>query len=188
MRLVPPLPICNDAEFSLDGLERLWLSRKVADTGPVGLIIGLNPSTAGATENDATIRKEIGFAKQWGWSGFWKGNLFTRIETVSTKLKNMSCQMAIGEHGVEVLDVMIRSCDPIVVCWGSAVPKHMTHRIREVHGTLRGTRCHATGAIMCFGLSKDGSPKHPLYLGYDTPMTTYKIPDSMGSIRRRGDG
>lgn len=187
MRLIPPSPICDDAEFSPDGLERLWLSRKVAETGPVGLIIGLNPSTAGAQTQDQTIRKEMAFAKQWGWSGFWKGNLFTRIETVSTKLKNMDYQMAIGEHGAEVLDLMIRSCHPIVVCWGSAVPKHMVHRIRDVHDALRNTRAHAMDAISCFGLSLDGHPKHPLYLGYDTPMVTYKIPAQLARASRRGD-
>lgn len=182
MRLLPPLPVCDDAEFSEDRTERLWLSRKVAESGPVGLIIGLNPSTAGATEDDHTITKEKEFARSWGWGGFWKGNLFTRIETYSQNLKNMTYREACGEHGTVVLQEMIPRAYEIVVCWGAAVPKPMAHRISAVCTFIRVLKW-SQARVLCFGTSKNGHPIHPLYLSYSTPMVEFELPGERPSRR-----
>ena len=184
MRLVPPLPVCDDAEFSSDGAERLWLSRKVADTGPLGLIIGLNPSTAGATSetDDPTIKREKEFSRQWGWGGFWKGNLFTRIETYSQNLKNMTYRDACGMHGSDVLERMLPQASEIVVCWGAAVPKHMTHRISAVCTYIRMLK-QPDARVLCFGTTQKGHPTHPLYLSYDTPMVEFELPTERASRR-----
>jgi len=176
IRLKPPVPICDDAEFSPDGLERLWLSRKVAETGPVGLFIGLNPSTAGATvdTNDHTITKECEFARRFGWSGFWKVNIFTCIETYSANLKSLAFVTAVGLHGDAVLRVVLPLAQVIVVCWSASVPKNKLHRIRQVEEMLRELAPEA--ALGCFGLSKDGYPVHPLRLSYDTRLVPYELP------------
>ncbi len=184
MRIVPPSPVCDDAEFSADGLERLWLSRKVveinwrSDVAPIGLFVGLNPSRAGAAREDTdhTITKGIEFARRWGWSGFWMGNLFTCVETYSAKLKNLSYETAVGQHGSVVLQAMIPLAHKIVVCWGSAVPKHKLRRIAEVCDQIRALK-HSDTGVLCFGLSKDGHPMHPLRLSYDTPLVPFELPD-----------
>ncbi len=185
MRLVPPSPVCDDAEFSADGLERLWLSRKVAEAGPVGLIIALNPSRAGAAREDTdhTITKEIEFARRWGWSGFWKANLFTCIETYSANLKNLSFETAVGQWGTVVLEAMIPLAPEIVVCWGANVPKQKRHRISSVCERIRLMK-RPEARVLCFGLSKGGFPVHPLMLGYDTPLVPFELPQARPS---RGD-
>lgn len=184
MRLRPPLPVCDDAEFSNNGTERLWLSRKVADSGPVGLIIGLNPSTAGASveTNDHTIKKETEFARRWGWGGFWKGNLFTCIETYSQHLKNMTYRQACGDHGSAVLEAMIPHATAIVVCWGSAVPKLMQHRISAVCVMISCLK-RPDALVQCFGTSQGGHPMHPLRLSYETPMREFELPTARASRR-----
>lgn len=184
MRLVPPLPVCDDAEFSADGAERLWLSRRVADTGPLGLIIGLNPSTAGASvkTNDPTIKKATEFTKRWGWGGFWMANLFTRIETYSQNLKNMTYTEACGEHGSDVLEAMIPHAEQIVVCWGAAVPKHMRHRISSVCVRIAILK-QPDALVRCFGTSKDGHPIHPLYLSYETQLREFDLPEGRATRR-----
>ncbi len=184
MRLRPTLPACDDAEFSNNGTERLWLSRKVADEGPVGLIIGLNPSTAGASveSNDHTIKKETEFARRWGWGGFWKANLFTCIETYSRNLKNMTYAQACGEHGIAVLHNMIPHAHEIVVCWGAGVPKPMRPRIELVCTRIRQLKQSAT-RVLCFGASKGGDPVHPLYLSYDTELVEFELPPERASRR-----
>lgn len=182
MRLVPPSPVCNDAEFANSGLERLWLSRKVADRGPVGLLLGLNPSTAGAADTDHTITKEIEFARRWGWSGFWKGNLFTCVETYSAKLKGLRYETAIGLYGNMVLENMIPLAAEIVVCWGTNVPKQHKHRVAQVCSFIRTLRRPGT-AVRCFGLSKDGDPVHPLRLGYETRLVPFNLPEPPPSRR-----
>ena len=184
MRLLPPSPVCDDAEFSPDGCERLWLSRKVAEMGPVGLVIGLNPSTAGATiaSNDPTIKKMTVFARNWGWSGFWMTNVFTCIETYSAKLRTLQFEAAVGACGTQVLEAAIPLAPEIVVCWGAAVPKHMIHRISSVCVRIRHLKKH-DARVLCFGTSKGGHPVHPLYLSYDTPLVDFDLPIERTSRR-----
>ena len=185
VRLIPPSPVCDDAEFTTDGTERLWLSRKVAEEGPVGLIIGLNPSTAGSdvASNDQTIKKLTVFTRQWGWSGFWMTNLFTRIETKSAKLRSVTYQEALGTHGAQVLEAAIPLAPVIVTCWSAAVPKDKRHRVLVVQSLLRGVGV----PIWCFGESQDGSPIHPLMLSYDTQLVPYRLPDLPVRASRRDE-
>jgi hypothetical protein len=176
-RLIPPSPITHDAEFVEGGLQRIWLSRKVAETGPVGLIIGLNPSKAGAAleDTDHTITKELEYARRWGWSGFWKGNLFTHIETYSAKLRELDFNSCVGIYGDTVLQNMIQQAPEIVVCWGANVPVAKRHRIQQVCSMIR-TRKRADARVLCFGLSNGGHPVHPLMLSYDTPLVPFELP------------
>lgn len=181
MRL-PSIPLCDDAEFDAGGTPvrekgaRLWLTRKVAESGPVGLIIGLNPSKAGADrrETDHTITKEIEFSRRWGWSGFIKANLFTCIETYSGKLKGIDYRSAVGGFGDRVLEELIPMGQEIVVCWGAAVPKQHRRRITEVCAKIQYFK-QEQARVLCFGLSQDGDPLHPLRLSYDTPLMPYFI-------------
>lgn len=190
-RLHPPQQICDDAEFYGD-THRLWLSRKVGSPSPrsgtVGLIIGLNPSIAGAESNDQTIRKETEFARRWGWSGFWKLNLFTVIETNSRKLRDFEYKTAVGSYGSEVLENFLPRATVIVVCWGVSVPKQMRHRIPAVCARIKHLR--APGAmVLCFGASKNGHPRHPSRLGYDTKLEPFDLEAVLGrpSIRDADD-
>lgn len=66
-RRLPPSPVRSDAEFSSCGDFRYWLSRPARGAGPVGMIVGLNPSKAGVTDTDHTITKEIEFASLARW-------------------------------------------------------------------------------------------------------------------------
>ena len=57
-------------------LWRIWDAKK-----PTVLFIMLNPSTAGSTMDDPTIKRCIGFAKSWGYGGLYVGNLFAYRST-----------------------------------------------------------------------------------------------------------
>ena len=149
----------------------------------VGLIIGLNPSTAGAKEDDHTIRKEKEFTRRWGWSGFWKANMFVCIETHSKKLKQMPLAVATGHTAADrVLEELIPRVPVIVVCWGSAVPKEHRSRIQLVCEKIRLFK-DPIATVLCFGLSQDGNPLHPLMLSYDTPLMPYLLPGRRPSRR-----
>lgn len=69
------LLIKSDALLSTCGLYRYWLSRTWGDTPPL-VVIGLNPSTADAMQDDPTIRRCIGFARREGCGGLMMLNLF----------------------------------------------------------------------------------------------------------------
>jgi hypothetical protein len=69
------------AVFSPCGIYRLELRREVDPllAGLTAALCGVNPSTAGAEDNDATIRKDMGFARVLGWSHIIKINKFARM-------------------------------------------------------------------------------------------------------------
>jgi len=174
IRLRPDQELMDDAEFSADGLERLWLSRKLPQVGPVGLCIGLNPSKAGASEDDPTVRKVKGFGTRWGWGGFWMANLFTCIETYSAKLKTLSFESAVGKWSDATLVAMLEAAPEIVVCWGTAVPKNKQRRIAEV-SRLIAEHKRPEAPVWCLGLSLEGEPLHPSRLGYSTQRVAYEV-------------
>ncbi len=63
-------------------LWRIWDPKQQ----PV-MMIGLNPSTADAQSNDPTIRRCIGFARDWDAGGLIMTNLFAFRATYPTDLK-----------------------------------------------------------------------------------------------------
>ena len=77
----------NTAIISACGLYRYTLTRKVdaKQSGKTACFIMLNPSTATATDDDATIRKLIGFSERLGFSEFTVVNLFA-FRTKSPKV------------------------------------------------------------------------------------------------------
>jgi len=185
MRLVPPSPTTNDAEFDAKREHRYWLSRSVLKidgvTQPVGrahqvgLVLALNPSKAGVgDDNDATVRKWKGFAERWGWGGFWAGNLFSYIETESSKLRDLSYAHAVGEHNNAVLQAMVAVAPEIVLCWGNNVPDALKRRVGEVLGIVRSCK-RPEAQVTCLGLTAQGAPWHVLRLGYDTPRMPWEF-------------
>lgn len=174
IRLFPPSPVVSDAEFSSCGDFRYWLSRPARGAGPLGLIVGLNPSKAGVTDTDHTITKEIEFTSRWGWSGFWKGNLFGRISTDSSALKSIDYDALVGPENDAVLFAMAQRVSEIVVCWGNNVPRLKRFRIGAVMRLLREASPGAR--FSCFGVTNQGNPVHPLRLAYSTEMQPWGSP------------
>jgi hypothetical protein len=64
---------------------RWRLEREIQVSGIVVALIGVNPSTADATVNDATIRKDMGFGRRLGWGKIIKGNVFAYRATGSLR-------------------------------------------------------------------------------------------------------
>ena len=55
---------------------------------------------------------------------------------------------------------MIQKCEKVVFGWGNA-------------GELPGWLDKMVEKVYCFGRNQNGSPKHPLYLSYKTPLIRY---------------
>lgn len=156
------------------GQHRLRLDRVVDPLldGIVAALIGVNPSTADAIENDATIRKDIGFARVHGWRHIIKGNEFTyRAKDVRALA---TCTEPNHPDADEALRQIFADADVLVPCWGptSKLPKHLRGRWRQVAAMMVETG----KPIMCLGTALDGQPRHTLMLAYDTPLTTWVQP------------
>lgn len=152
------------------GLYRYRLERTVAADGPVYAFFGINPSTADASLDDATVRKWIGFTKVFGGSRFLVGNVFAYRATDVRELALDPAPAFSLEHQAH-LQQIAADADVLVPCWGnkSKAPKDLQHHFGNVLHLLRQTG----KPIKVFGFTKSGDPKHPLMLGYDTPLTSW---------------
>lgn len=153
------------------GLYRFELERDVQLDGIVAALFGVNPSMADATVNDATIRKDIGFAKVLGWRQIIKGNVFPFRATDVRALR------AVDDHRLEENAAHLRAiaarADILVPCWGNRdkLPAPLRPQLAATLELLR-----ATGKpIYTFGFTASGDPLHPLMLGYDTPLTRWSL-------------
>ena len=147
-------------------LFRIWeveSSGKVNDTKYV-VFIGLNPSTADETVNDPTITRCINYVKAWGYGGMYMLNLFAWRATDPKEMKKQGDPRG-AENNHWILHICTRA-SMIVAAWGT----HGTflNRHREVLNLLD------LHNVWCLGVTKDGIPKHPLYLKADLKPVMYK--------------
>lgn len=163
----------SSAVISACGLYRSRLDRKISDSGPVVAIPGVNPSTADALKNDATIRKDIGFGQRLGWGRIIKPNKFEFRATDVRELR--SAHDPIGPNADEHLYEIFREADLVIPAWGplTKLPKRLRGRWRRVVQIARDAG-HET--LWCFGTAKDGQPRHTLMLAYSTPLIPWVAP------------
>jgi hypothetical protein len=160
----PPLAR-SGATISADGKYRYRLWRSWAN-GKSLVFVMLNPSTADAREDDPTIRKCLGFAKRLGYGRLEVVNLFAWRATDPRELSKVA--EPIGLENDQMILERCSAADLVIAAWGATkgVNRLVERRIREVSSLFRS----AGVAPSCLGRSKDGQPRHPLMLAYDTPL------------------
>lgn len=133
---------------------------------------GINPSTANAEIDDATVRKWTGFCKRWGASRFMVGNVWPLRSTDVRFLATAPRWLDIGNENRRQILRMAAEADILVPCWGdrAKVPRVMHNEIDELLSLLLGTG----KPVLHLGLTKGGDPKHPLMLGYSTPLQPWQ--------------
>lgn len=162
------------AIFSDCGLYRWRLERDLGRDGPIVAILGVNPSTADATLNDQTIRKDIGFGRVHGWGRLIKGNLFGFRSTDIKGLRDIADP--VGADNDEHLERIMADAELIVVAWGptAKLPLHLRRRWVTVAGLAK----RGGHKLKCFGTAQDGQPRHTLTLAYATPLVDWKTPNA----------
>lgn len=168
------------AVISSCGEYRYRLERDVDPLlgGPVYAFFGVNPSTADASLDDATVRKWRGFVSRWGGSRFIVGNVFAYRATDVRELA--TCDDPVGRENIDHLTQIVADADILVPCWGNVEKVPYTLR-RHFQWTLKGL-LDAGKPVMSFGRSKGGHPPHPLMLGYDTALTTWCAAPAKGEV------
>jgi hypothetical protein len=147
--------LSRSAELSACGRYRWWLRRawEHGGDGRTVCFICLNPSTADALADDPTVRRCLGFARAWGFSALDVRNLFALRATDPRELLTAD-DPAGGVRGD--LELAAARAYPLVVCaWGTSVP---FGRDREALRLLAGK------PLYVLGLTKNGMPRHPLYV------------------------
>lgn len=155
----------NDAVISDCGKYRYLLRRTWDHAKPRALFIMLNPSTADARQDDATIRSCVRLIGALGYGSMEVVNLFAWRATDPAELAKATDP--IGERNDLTIAGAIGRCDTAVCAWG-AHPMAES-RGRSVRAILRGYR----PAVFCLGKTKAGAPKHPLYIKSGAPLETF---------------
>lgn len=150
------------------GPYRYYLERQWDDNKPLLPFMMLNPSTADAEQDDATIRKCIGFAERGGYGGVSVVNLFAYRATDPMDLWEAQ------RHGTNIVGpsnnyAYLEYLQGFVVCaWGSQATGH--ERVKQVMEGLK----HSSIKTYCLKLNADGSPAHPLMLPYTCALMEYE--------------
>lgn len=149
----------SGALYSDCGAYRYRLTRVWNAAAPHALFVMLNPSTADERRNDPTVGRCETRARRAGFGGVTIGNLFAFRATRPADLRRAAAP--VGPDNDRTLAEAARRADLVLCAWGV----HGAHLGRgpEVARLLAATgrRLHH------LGLTRDGHPRHPLYLCYE---------------------
>ena len=149
----------------------LW--RAWHPAGRILMTIGVNPSTADESEDDPTIRRVVRFAAELDHGSVVMTNLYAWRETDRAWLFKWGRQGydIVGPENDFALQKVAAAADTILVAWGSN--PQSPARQKEVYGLLTKVR---RNPLYCLGTTKDGSPRHPLYVKADTVPEVWIAP------------
>jgi hypothetical protein len=129
----------------------------------------LNPSVADEVRNDPTIRKCQGFQARWGHGGSCEVvNLFALRATDPRELSKHPDPVGAenDEHLRRAADEVVSAKGRIVVAWGAhRFARRRAEEVRRIYWPFR---------LDCLGTTKDGSPRHPLYVPYSQPLVPWE--------------
>ena len=158
--------ISGTATISKCGNYRYSLTRSWNSDAPELLVVMLNPSTADAAVDDPTIRRVIGFATAAGFGGFRVVNLYALRAVDPAALWQRDSVGPENDGHLERWLVDQRAKDePVLAAWGTS--PWARRRAPAVLGLVSGVRW------VCLGTTKDGSPRHPLYVPASQQMVPF---------------
>lgn len=143
--------ISQKARFSRCRRYRYSLHRRWHSGRGTVLFIGLNPSTADHRHDDPTIRRCVGFARDWGFAAVEVVNLFAYRATYPVDLK--AALDPIGPENDRVIRQRHRAAGLTVACWGN--DGEFLDRARVVRERLED--------LHCLKMNSSDQPAHPLY-------------------------
>ncbi|MDG4650456.1 DUF1643 domain-containing protein [Roseibacterium sp. SDUM158017] len=146
------------AEYSDCERYRYSLTRVWDPAGPRALFVMLNPSTATELQNDPTVERCERRARALGFGAFRVLNIFAWRATDPRDMRAAADPVG-PENDRAILD-SLDWADRVICAWG-------THGAHLGRGPAVETLLRQAGAeLHHLGLSKEGHPRHPLYIGY----------------------
>lgn len=167
----------RDAVISDCGRYRYLLRRAWDHDRPRALFVMLNPSTADAELDDPTIRSCARLCRAWGFGSFEVVNLYGWRATQPEELGGKTDP--IGPRNDTIMEAAINRCDVVICAWGAHHHPFGGERVNTVYGLIQQHRPLA----YCLGLTKDGHPKHPLYIKTGTPLVAFQ-PGAAGTMEQ----
>jgi hypothetical protein len=134
---------------------RYLLWRAWGDAGRLVLFILLNPSTADQDTNDPTVERCERRALAWGFDGLLVANLFALRTADPRMLREVGAP--IGPRNDTAILLAQRLAGLTICGWGA----HGAYRCRG-----QAFRERLKPPVYHLGLTRDGLPRHPLYVPY----------------------
>lgn len=153
-------------------LRREWGPRR----GRTIIWVMLNPSTADAEQEDATLRRIIDFSERWGNAGLRVVNLYALRATNPRELAKHPTPE--GRHNRQVLAKALDTAGTIVAAWGNHGKGTTPSR------WLMARAMDRERPLRCLGLTQRGAPIHPLRQPKDAKLRLWLDPFG----RRDGEG
>jgi len=161
LRLAPP-DIFKTAVISECGKYRYSLVREWDADKPRMCWVMLNPSTADASIDDPTIRRCVSFAKRQWCGSIEVVNLFAYRSKDPKVLRDT--EEFIGTGNDNYISEAFARARIVVAAWGAS--KVSEHRGLDV--LLNSTR-----NLYYLGQTKQGGPRHPLYVSSSQSILRY---------------
>ncbi len=149
----PSTAIYSDCERYRYSLTRIW----DAD-GKRVMFVMLNPSTATEVQNDPTVERCERRARALGFGALRVTNIFAWRDTDPRKMR--AADDPIGPTNDAAIAEGCNWADQVIAAWGT----HGAHIGRGA--TVQALLLVSGAPVLHLGLSKDGHPKHPLYIAY----------------------
>jgi hypothetical protein len=164
------------AILSEDGKYRYRLSREWGTgAGRVSWLM-MNPSTADALVDDATIRKCVEFSQRWGFNALDVINLYSLRSRDPKVLLTIQKEELDGPEADIHYHNVLHNSSLLVLAWGCestlkslGIVKLSSNVVNDVK------RWYPKLIVKCLGQSKTGNPYHPLMLAYDTPLRDVEV-------------
>lgn len=148
----------SEAVYSPCERYRYSLTRVWNTQAPRLLYIMLNPSTATEEANDPTIERCERRARYLEFGSFRVVNLFALRETSPARLKQ--ARRPVGPDNLIQVGAALDWTNDVICAWGV----HGTHRGQDA--TIAGLLAACGKPVRALGVTKDGHPRHPLYMPY----------------------
>lgn len=152
--------IISKCELYRYELHRFWSDEMAL------MWIMLNPSTADHLQDDPTIRRCISLSRREGAGGIVVCNLFALRSPNPTAL--LKAEDPIGPENDSYILEFAKSSNKIICAWGAN--GGLLKRNQAVMKLLKDEE----SKLYCLGTTKQGHPRHPLYLKCDTELVRYK--------------
>lgn len=154
------------AVLSPCGLFRYALRRELGILAPERrgsvLWVMLNPSTADASQDDPTIRRCLRFSRDWGYGSMAVANLYAFRSPKPWALRYAP------DHDEAENDAWIKRLSAeagiVVAAWGANAERARARTVLEL----------LARPVDCLGLTRNGHPRHPLYIPAATCPMRYE--------------
>jgi len=161
---VAPLSVDRTAAISTCEQYRYHLTRVWNPERPMLGWVMLNPSTADADKDDATIRKCMGFARRLACGGISVVNLFAFRTKSPAELKRAAKSGidVAGPDNDRFIEQWVKTCPVTIAAWGA----HGRFQNRDLRMRLM-LRDSAAPQLYYLRRGMNGVPHHPLYIPYE---------------------